>query len=88
MKHVDPKIEAGTESMERRKKYKVVRFRLGLCVNCGDERGDSLFKRLCTKCAENKKKKRRKKLGSKAWKEGSPGRPPYTALPQDSGDGS
>jgi ribosomal protein L37E len=88
MKRVTPEIAAGTESMERRKKYKVIRFRLGLCVNCGDERGDSLFKRICAKCGENKKKKRRKKLGSRPWKEGSPGRPPYAALPQDSGDGS
>lgn len=84
MKRVSAEIKAGTEDMSRQKRYKVIRFRLGLCVNCGDERGGSVFKRFCKKCGENKKKKRRKKLGSKPWKAGSPGRPPLQVVAHES----
>ncbi len=83
MKRVTPEIAAGTEGLPRQKKWKIIRFRMGCCVNCGDERGDSPFKRVCNACGEARKKKRRRKLGSKAWKAGSPGRPPLKAVQQE-----
>lgn len=69
-------LKVGTENMHRSLRYKVVQFRRGNCTNCSTPRGDSPFLRLCETCGEDKKKKRRKKLGSKPWKAGNPGRPP------------
>lgn len=82
MRRVSAEILAGTEKMTRQKRYKVVRFRMGLCVNCGDKRGESPFKRVCEDCGESKKTRSRRKLGSKPWKLGSPGRPPLAVLQQ------
>lgn len=79
MKRVSKEIRVGTDSMSRQLRYKVIRFRLGLCVNCGKKRGDSPYKRKCAKCGALRTKKARMKSGSKAWKPGSPGRPPYKA---------
>jgi hypothetical protein len=79
MARITEAIKAGTEGLSRQKRYKIIRFRLGDCINCGDPRGDSPFKRVCEACGEERKKLRRKKLGSKAWKPGSPGRPPLKA---------
>ncbi len=83
MKHVSAEIKAGTEAMTRQKRYKVVRYRLGLCINCGDLREGSPFKKVCNKCGEDRKKKRRRKLGSKPWKAGAPGRPPLAVQQQE-----
>jgi hypothetical protein len=83
MKRVTQEIAAGTEGMERRMRYKVIRYRLGNCVNCGAPRGDSPFLRTCTDCGEEKKRKRRKKLGSRPWKLGEPGRPPLSIQKQE-----
>lgn len=65
--------------MSRQKRYQVIQFRLGNCVNCGDLRGDSVFKRICAACGEARKAKRRKKLGSRPWQLGAPGRPPLAS---------
>lgn len=83
VKRVSAEIAAGTEKMTRQKRYKVIRFRLGNCINCGDPRENSVFSKLCTTCGEARKKKRRRKLGSKAWKPGSPGRPPLSIQKQE-----
>jgi len=80
MRRVPKAIAAGTESMNRQQRYKVIRFRLGQCINCGADREDSKFKRICKACGDARKKSRRTKLGFKAWKPGSPGRPPLSAL--------
>ena len=80
MADVTQAIKAGTESMSRQKRYQVIRFRMGGCINCGSPRNDSPFKRICEVCGEKRKKLRRKKLGTKAWKPGYPGRPPLKAL--------
>ena len=74
-------ITAGTEDLSRQMRYKVIRFRLGQCINCGNERGDSPYKRLCKQCGFVRRKARRQKMGSRAWKAGSPGRPPLSAKP-------
>lgn len=71
-------MKAGTEEMSRQKRYKVIRFREGCCVNCGKPRGESLYKRVCADCGDERKKLRRWKLGSKPWTAGSPGRPPLS----------
>jgi len=80
MRRVPQAILAGTDQMSRQQRYKVVRYRLGECINCSSPRGESPFKRLCMSCGEERKKLRRKKLGSKAWRPGSPGRPPLKSL--------
>lgn len=72
-------IRNGTEGLSRQRRYQVIRYREGNCVNCGDPRGTSKFKRLCEDCGESRKDLRRKKLGSKPWKAGSPGRPPLSS---------
>lgn len=69
-------MKAGTETMTRQKRWKVVRYRMGKCVNCGQNRKPSPYKRLCSGCGEARKKKRRKARGNREWKPGSPGRPP------------
>ena len=83
MKRITQEILAGTEEMERRKRWKVIRFRMGLCANCGEARGDSPYTRICLNCGEEKKRKRRKKLGSRPWKPGCPGRPPVLFQKQE-----
>jgi hypothetical protein len=65
--------------MPRSLRYKVIRFRLFCCVNCGKPRKASPYLRLCQNCGDDKKRKRRKKMGSKAWRKGAPGRPPLKA---------
>lgn len=72
-------IKAGTEGLSRQLRYQVIKFRTGGCTNCGQPRGASKFKRLCDVCGEVRKDRRRKKLGSKPWEKGSPGRPPFAA---------
>lgn len=76
---VPAKIKAGTENMSRSKRYKVIQFRLGNCINCGSPRKGSSYLRHCETCGDGRKKKRRKKLGSRPWKIGKPGRPPLKA---------
>ena len=80
MRRVPQKLKAGTEDMDRRKRYKVIRFREGRCANCAATRGLSLFARLCTPCGESRKKAQRKKRGGHAWKPGKPGRPPLSHI--------
>ena len=79
MARMSKAITAGTEDLTRQMRYKVIRYRLGQCINCGEARGDSPYKRLCQPCGKNSRKARRQKAGSKAWKAGSPGRPPLSA---------
>ena len=69
-------VKAGTEDLDRRLRYKVIRYRENKCVNCGQSRAESPFKKFCVACGESRKLRRRKKLNSKPWKAGSPGRPP------------
>ena len=83
MKRVSAEIKAGTEQMARQLRYKVLNFRLGCCINCGGSREGSLYKKLCGRCGTQKKLRRRRKLGSKAWKPGMPGRPPFAAQKQE-----
>jgi len=78
---VTAEIKAGTEGLSRQTRYKVIRFRMGRCINCDQPRdpsptSPSPYKRLCVTCGTSKKKKKRKERGSKPWKPGSPGRPP------------
>jgi hypothetical protein len=73
-------VRRGTTGLDRRLKYKIAMYRRGRCVNCGKKRGDSLFKRLCTECGGNARLARRKRLGLKPWKPGSPGRTPLRVL--------
>jgi hypothetical protein len=69
-----------SEKVDRRLRYKIRMFRKKRCVNCGQKRKDSLFKRLCKACGAAERVTRRKRLGWKPWKEGSPGRPPLRHL--------
>jgi len=73
------KAKAGTEGLPRQAKWKVIRYRLGQCINCGNDRGPSPFRRICSPCGLSSTARKRKKLGRKAWKPGSPGRPPLRA---------
>lgn len=59
--HVDRK-------MSRQLKWKIKQFRAGKCTNCpaprtkeAGARKESTYKRLCWKCGEDRKKKRRAK---------------------------
>lgn len=74
----------GLEGLSRQARYKVIRFKRGDCVNCGDPRGESPYLRVCVACGEGDKKSKRKKHGRKAWKPGSPGRPPLSSRKQPS----
>jgi hypothetical protein len=66
--------------MDRRTRYKVIRYREGRCANCAAKRGKSAYKRLCTECGETRVKTQRRKRGGKAWKPGKPGRPPLSHI--------
>jgi hypothetical protein len=66
------------EGLSRQDRYKILRYRAGLCINCSARRGSSPYKRLCLECGKAKKLKRRKAVGSHAWKPGRSGRPPLT----------
>lgn len=63
----------------RRKLYKIKMYRDGRCVNCGELRRESPFKRVCLECGKARTKQKRKYTGSKVWKEGTPGRRPSWA---------
>lgn len=84
---VKAEFKAGTENMTRAKRYRVIRFRMGLCVNCGKPRNPSPdspspYLRVCVTCGKKKTKKRTKNRGGRPWREGSPGRPPKAYRPQ------
>ena len=66
--------------LDRRLRYKIKMYRQARCINCGAKRKDSLFKRLCAACGNDARTTRRKRLGTKPWKEGSPGRPPLRVM--------
>lgn len=72
------------EGLSRQERYKIIRYRAGLCINCSAKRGESPYLRLCEECGKAKKLKRRKKLGSHAWKPGRAGRPPLAVKRQGS----
>ena len=72
----ETEAKVGTEKLDRRERYKVIRFRMGLCITCGDPRGDSPHLRVCASCGSRKARSKRKKLGFSKWKEGGPGRIP------------
>jgi len=74
-------LRAGTEGLSRQMRYKVLNFRLGNCINCGDPREDSPFKRFCTKCGRVRRAQNRASRGNKAWRAGRPGRPPLKLSP-------
>ena len=74
------KAIAPADGIDRRLRYKIKMFRAGRCVNCGTKRKDSLFKRLCMACGNAARNTRRKRLGTKPWKQGAPGRPPLRVL--------
>ena len=76
MKRVSEAIRKGTDGLPRQKRYQIVRFRSGECINCGVPRGDSTFKRLCQKCGEGRRAPRNARTGFKPWVPGGPGRPP------------
>ena len=82
---VSAELKAGTEQLSRQLRWKIIKFRSFSCINCGQSRGDSPYKRMCTVCGETRKKARRRKLGSKAWKPGRPGRPPLKVAQKDLG---
>ena len=65
-----------TKTMDRRLKWKIRRFRKGLCTACGKPREDSPYSMVCKLCGTKHKERARKKQGSSTWKLGSPGRPP------------
>jgi hypothetical protein len=69
-------LRAGTKSLDRRTRWKVLRFRSGACICCGLPRAESVYLRHCKACGEGLKKRRRAKTGRKAWVKGAPGRPP------------
>lgn len=61
--------------ISRQALYKVKRFQEGKCINCGKDRKDSPYKRLCARCMERIRHNAEKRLHMKPWKKGKRGRP-------------
>ncbi len=62
--------------MLRQTKWKVKMFQRGRCINCGEPRGDSPYKRKCRTCANEERQRHQKKYVMAPWKPGLRGRPP------------
>lgn len=62
--------------MLRQTKWKVKQYQRGNCINCGQPRGDSPYKRRCKACAAVDRERRERRDGCKPWVKGKPGRPP------------
>ena len=76
----DPCLECGEvkELFSPQYLWQVRQYRAGNCINCGQSRGRSLYKRRCKECGQKAAGWQRERTGSEKWKKGGRGRPPLT----------
>ncbi len=62
------------DGVSRQRKWQIKQTAAGNCEKCGQKL--NLYKKHCDVCAEKHRAYTRKVRGSKAWRQGGPGRPP------------
>lgn len=62
--------------LSRQQIWRVRTYRDGRCINCGESRGDSPYKRFCVPCAIVARRRRQKRTGYKSWRPGGTGMKP------------
>ena len=60
--------------------WQAKQYALGNCINCGQVRAGSPYRKKCKACGAKPAMWARKRVGSKRWKKGGPGRPPLTEV--------